>query len=439
MRTVSRTTALAAAMVLLMISLAAVSSLGQHTVSLTNIGNDLVVVEGDAENPDGLEAGYGHIVVKETIAFASDVPGESKDYGIVFIDPAYDVESTYPRVSAYEWTFTVANYTLTLWNETDDWNTSITDIETNGYVIQPEDLNPDEPGADHPKVNATYHWFVKSVDIYNKTIDSAYGGEVTMNATEPTVFDFEPLEIPDLGLNDIVADFDMLLELSLFLVMEPHESLAEGWYRVYISQMVFEYNTTFAIDVQYRGEKVDRKAILNKLIFTPRHCNIEVYLGPDSETFAYDNVEGEGNPIAPVSESTGPGVPTVFHSDTIFSIVIQEEGTDETDWDLYGRYALLFLLIAALMILVLWSGPRRKGTGDEDEDYEEDEEDEEVQDKLSELEAEKSSILAAIKELDQRHEDGELGEGVWKRKRKALKKRAVDVMKQIEALEEGED
>jgi len=81
---------------------------------------------------------------------------------------------------------------------------------------------------------------------------------------------------------------------------------------------------------------------------------------------------------------------------------------------------------------VLWSGKGKRSREGEDEGPDEGDE---TATRRAELEGLKDAIMVQIKELDQRHEEGELGTGVWTRKRKSLKGRVVDVMRQLDELD----
>ncbi|MCK5415074.1 MAG: hypothetical protein KAJ35_06820, partial [Thermoplasmata archaeon] len=213
-------------------------------------------------------------------------------------------------------------------------------------------------------------------------------------------------------------------------IMEDHPDLSDGWYRFLITENVFEYGVNLTIELRYTGEMTGGRVVMNKLIFNPRTIHLDVFHKSDIEVLMYNDVEGKGTQISPTQSSSGSGDPTKFTYESTLSLVVQEEGTDEIDWAQYGRYALLGLLIAVLLILVLWSG-RGKGSTEREEE----EEDPEVAEERAELEARKAAILAQIKELDRRHDEGELGKGVWNRKRKALKGRAVEVMRELEELD----
>lgn len=416
-----------------------------HGGSMSNTHNDLYVVQGESQNPDGLDAGYGNVLVRETISFANDDPAKVPGYGIVYITPEASIQPTYPRVTAYTWDYTVANYTLELFNETTGYTGNWTGIVGEGFQLLPgDDLNPDEAGQPHPRVNATYLWAVKVVSTENREIFFHEGGQVTTGVFNATVFDFSGLGLPALGEHDHEADVDELVQLTLRLLLEDHPSLKEGFYRLWVNGMVFEYGMSITVEVRYLLTMEAERAVIDKLVFNPRTIHVDVYHPGGMEALMYMDVGGKGPKVPPNQGSSGAGVPTTFTTSDTFSLVIQEEGVDSTDWGLIGRYALLGVLIAVLLFLVLWSGPRKRGEEEDGEGTDEEEEDPEIAQARKELEQRKAAILQQIKDLDRRHDDGELGEGVWKRRRKSLKARAVEVMRQVEDLErevrdEGEE
>lgn len=406
-----------------------------HGGSMANTHNDLYVVQGDAQNPNGLDAGYGNVLVRETISFANDDPAKVPDYGIVYMTPEGDMQPTYPRVTAYTWDYKVANYTLELYNETTGYTGNWTGIVGDSFQLLPgNDLNPDEDGQPHPRVNATYLWTVKVVSTEDREIFFYEGGEVTTEIFNATAFDLSTLELPVLGDHHHEADADELIQLTLRLWLEDHPSLKDGFYRMWVSGMVFEYGMAITIEVRYLLTARDGRVVIEKLVFNARTIHVDVYHSRDMEVLMTMDVGGKGPKVSPTQSSSEGGEPTTFTTSDTFSLVIQEEGTDSTDWGLYGRYALLGALIAVLLFLVLWSGPRKRGR-EEDEDEEEEDEDPEVAQARRELEDRKTAILEQIKDLDRRHDDGEMGDGVWKRRRTSLKARAVGVIKQIEELE----
>ena len=153
------------------------------------------------------------------------------------------------------------------------------------------------------------------------------------------------------------------------------------------------------------------------------------------EVLMFTDVGAKGQQVSPSQASSGPSVPTKFAYTQTFSLDVREPGADEgTDWGMYGRYALLAVLIVALMFLVLWSGRDRRPRDVEDDGVEEDPE---VAERRERLERKKDKVMGEIKELDERHENGEIGEGVWKRKRRSLKNRAVEVMRELDDLGSG--
>jgi hypothetical protein len=174
-----------------------------------------------------------------------------------------------------------------------------------------------------------------------------------------------------------------------------------------------------------------RRVVMNKLIFNARPIHVDVYLKGATQVLMYTDVDGKGTQVSPTQVPTGAGDPTRFTFDLTFSLVVQEEGADGTDWGQYGRYVILAVLIGVLLFLVLWSG---KGKGPSDGDREAKESPDKAS-RRAHLEEERRSLMAQIKELDRRHEAGELGTGVHNRKRKTLKTRTVEVMRQLEELE----
>ena len=425
MRARTATTLMMAMTLLVLVALPVAAQEPSHGGSLTNTHNDLYVVQDDAENPRGIEAGYGFVFIKETIAFANDDPMKVPDYGIIYVDSSFFPDENTPIVVRYTHDYTIVNYTLQLINVTDGYVGNFTGFTTTTASLQPGiDLGPEGPDEPHPKVNATYLWRVWAVTAQNRQLLSEFGGETTTEIFNATVFDWSELPLPEIGPHKYEADASDLNQLTLRSVMEVHPDLSGGWYRFWITDEVFEYGVNITIELRYTGEMTGGKVVMNKLIFNPRTIHLDVFHESDIEVLMYNDVEGKGSQISPTQSSSGPGDPTKFTYESTFSLVVQEEGTDGTDWAQYGRYALLGLLIAVLLILVLWSG-RGKGSP-EREDQEEDPEE------RAELEARKAAILAQIKELDRRHDEGELGEGVWNRKRKALKGRAVEVMRELE-------
>jgi len=404
-----------------------------HGGSLTNTHNDLYIVQEDADNPQGIEAGYGHLFVKETISFANDDPLKIPDYGIVFVDPSFAADPATPIVVKYTHDYTISNYTLQLVNVTDSYVGNFTGYTGTTTALEPGiDLGPEGPDEPHPKVNATYLWQVWAVTEQNSQLLSEFGGEVTTEIFNDTVFDWSELPLPELGPHSYEADPSDLARLTLSSYLEPHPSLSTGWYRYRITDEVFEYGVNLTIELRYTGEIVSRKVVMDKFIFTTRIIHVDVYHDGDMEALMFVDPGGKGSQIPPTESSPGPGDPTMFAVETSFSLVVREEGTDSTDWSQYGRYALLGILIAVLLFLVLWSGKGKRSREGEDEGPDEGDE---TATRRAELEGLKDAIMAQIKELDQRHEEGELGTGVWTRKRKSLKGRVVDVMRQLDELD----
>ena len=461
---IARTT-LVAVLALLILCTVAADALGQqqHGGAMPNSGNDMLVVEGDAENPSGIEAGYGFVLARETISFEMTDPEQVTDYGIVYIPPNFAMDSAYPRMSYYKWDYDVANYTVQLTNSTSGYVGNFTNVTGDTFTLTPDDLNPDEPGEPDPRVNSTYDWNVLVIDTRGQAIMNFTGGEVTTNATEPTIIDLAPLELPDLGPGTFEATIEDLVLMTYKLYLEPYTTLTDGFYKMRISGMTFEYGMTISIIVQYRGEIEGDKILFDKLLFLQRPVVMDVYITKGKELIVYDGPEGQGPPLSPTHESTGDGDPTTFETITTFSVKIMEEGTDSTDWGLYMRYAALFGVVLLLLFLVLWRGPRGK---DEEEDEDLDGEDEEAEEakeevppvvpekppkrkrppkeksvskRIEELEERKANLVKEIKGLDARHDDGKIYEKDWKATRAALKARAVEGMMELEELKKQED
>jgi hypothetical protein len=406
----------------------------QHGGSMTNTHNDIYIVQGSAENPQQIDAGYGHVYVKETISFENDDPLKVPDYGIVYVDPRFTIQMPTAKVIEFIWNYTVANYTLQLFNETDDYLGNFTGIVNESHSLAPgTDLHPDEDGQPHPRVNATYQWWVRVVSTEGSEILTFPGDEVVTEIYNDTVFDLTPLDLPPLGEGSQEADEDELYDMWIRAFLEPHPTLKDGFYRFKISDMVFEFGMKITIEVRYIGELNGGKIEMDKLVFIPRTTHTDLYLEDEMEALVFSDVGGAGSQIAPDSTSTGSNVPTRYTTEGTFSLVIREVGTEETDWGLYGRYTLLALLIVVLLVLVLWSGPRKKGAKEDQEEYEEDEETAQLR---AELEAEKQALMERIKELDRRHDEGKMGTGVWNRKRRSIKAKAVEVVKQLDELDE---
>ncbi len=454
---------LVAGLVLLMVPVVTVQAEGQHGGAIPNSGNDMVVVQGEADNPLGLSAGYGSVVVRESLSFANTDPSLTTNYGIAFISPIFEWDDLYPRVTFYKWDYEVANYTVKLFNLTSGMQHNITGVTNDTLVLHPDDLNPDEPGQPDPKTNTTYDWNALVIDSQGVEIMSFYGGYFTTKHNETTVVDLGPLELPPIGPNTFKASDLQLFEMSMNLVFEPHLNLTQGFYRVYIGDTIFHYGVTFTVVVQYHGELVNDRVVIDKLIFLARPIDIDIYDEKGMEVKVFDSMDGKGSQLSPAHVSEGAGDPTSYHTESTYSVVVQEEGTEGPDWGVIYRYTALFGVIALLVIAVLWSGPRRRdkagdeeGDDDEDEEGEGDLEEEEVpakppkrkraskkerdvEDRREELEKRKASLLGEIHSVDARHEDGALTNREWKATRAALKARAVDVMKELEALEALEE
>ncbi len=430
----SGTTALMLALAMLMlVASPAIAQTPSHGGSLTNTHNDIYIVESDAQNPQGIDAGYEGLFVKETISFSNDDPLKVPDYGIVYVDPSFSPDSSTPIVVAYTHEYTIANYTLQLINLTDSWAGNLTGFTSTSATLQPgTDLGPEGPDEPHPKVNATYQWRVHAISEQNRTMVSETGGEVTTEIFNDTVLDWSTLGLPTIGPHSYEADSADLAEMTLQSKMEPHPSLSDGWYRFRIGEEVFEYGVNLTIELRYSGVMDGGSITMNKLVFTERIIHLDVYHRTKVDVLMFSDIGGKGIQISPTQASSGPGEPTKFTHSTTFSLIVREEGAEgETDWGLYGRYALLAILIVVLLFLVLWSGrdkrPREDGEGELVEDPE-------TAAKRAQLQSRKDKVLAELKELDRRHDEGEIGEGVWKRKRRSLKNRYVEVMRELDDL-----
>jgi hypothetical protein len=443
-----------------------------HTGAIPNSGNDMYLVQGDAENPLGLSADYGSVVVRETLSFANTDPNLTTDYGIVFISPVFEWDDLYPRVTSFTWDYDVANYTLQLINATDLSVVNFTGLTNDSFVIDPSQLNPDGPDQPDPKVNTTYYWNVSVIDTRGQEIMSLLGGIVTTSHNQGTVFDLGTLELPPLGPSHFKASSLQLIDLTMKLVFEPHPTLTTGFYRVYVSDTMFHYGVSFTVVVQYRGEMRNDKVVIDKLIFQTRPIQIDVYLEDGMEVKVFDTMGGTGTQISPDHLSDGPGDPTSYQVTATHSVVVQEEGADGTDWGMVGRYAALIGVMVLLIVVVMWGGP--KGRDDDGEDVDGDEGDyaeegpegasegkdggkgEEaplkppegkgrprkgtnLERRREELEARKASLIGEIKSVDTRHDDGALPDREWRLTRAALMERAVKVVKQLEELEEREE
>lgn len=426
--------AIAMAMAMLMLVPApATAQETQHGGSIANTHNDLYVVQEDAENPQGIEREYGHLFVKETISFANTDPLKVPDYGIIYVDPTSQPDPATPIVTKYTHEYTIANYTLQLINLTDDYVGNFTGYTTTSATLRPGvDLGPEGEGEPHPKVNATYLWRVFAVTEQDRQLQGEDGGEVTAEVYNDTVFDWSELDLPGIGPHTYEADSSDLAVMTVSSVMEPHPSLSDGWYKFSITDQVFEYGVSFTIELRYTMDIVSRKAVMDKLIFTARPIHVDVYHKGDMEVIMYSELGAKGAKVPPTHASTGGGDPTQFSIETTFSLVLQEEGSDGTDWAQYGRYALLGVLIVVLLFLVLWSG-----RGKREEAPEEAPEDPVTAERRAQLEEEKEAILNQIKQLDARHDQGAIGTGVYNRKRRTLKARAVEVMRHLEELDGG--
>ncbi len=430
--------AMAPLLVVALLVLMAAPSLAQepgHGGSLTNTRNHLYIVDSDAQNPQGIDAGYGGLFVKELVSFTNDDPAKVPDYGIVYVDPTFEPDPNTPIVVAYTHEYTIANYTLQLINMTDGWVGNITGHTTTSATLRPgPDLGPEGPEKPHPKVNATYIWQVLAVSTQNRTIVSEYGGEVTTEVFNDTLLDWSGLDLPGIGPHTYEADKSDLAQLTLMSIMEVHPSLSAGWYRFRIQDQMFEYGVSLTIEIRYTGTMDGGRVVMDKFVFTPRTIDLDVYHRSRIEVLMFDDIDGKGSQISPTRSSSVPGEPTEFTYTGTFSLVVQEPDAEGTDWGLYGRYALLAILVGVLLLLVLWSG-RDKRAGEEEEGP--GDEDPEVVELRAQLEGRRAAIMAEIKDLDRRHEEGEIGEGVWKRKRKSLKNRAVEIMRELDDLGTG--
>jgi uncharacterized membrane protein len=401
------------------LTLVAPSGLGQeHGGSLSNTHNDLWIIVDDAENPFDLGGGRGSIVIRETIAMASIDPNRTRDYAIIFIAPEFTIDPGYPRLLSYEWEYTVANYTLMLVNETDAFEQNITGIIGDSHELAAGDLGPDDPEAPHPRANATYNWSVKVVDYGGHEIMTFFGGNVTTTANETTPFDLAPLGLPPLGENLDQADTGRLIDLTFDSLLEPHEILKDGFYKFSIGDMQFYEGVTFTLEFRYSAILQGAERIsFEKLLFTSRPVHIEVFTPSDLDVKVFSSAGSTKAPMSPTETSSGPGLPTKYSTSGTFSIEVRPEGEGETDAASIGRYVLLFGVIAILLVAILWTGPGRRSKKD---------------DERSELIAIKEEILEDIKDLDEQHDNGEISDKEWDRRRKELKEEAVEVMRSID-------
>jgi hypothetical protein len=400
----------------------------EHGGSLSNEANELVVIEGMADNPLGLSVERDSLVIKETITFSNDDPNRTRDYGIVYFPPEFTIDNTYPRVIFYQWDYTVANYTLSLWNETDSFVWNITGITEDSYQIELEDLNPDTNGSSHPKVNASYMWSVSVVDVGNHSIMSFTGGSVNTSTDGPTIVDMSDVDLPPLGPNTYNADEDDRMQMNIWIALEPHDLLKAGFYRFKVQGMEFYEGSVLTIEIRYRAPLgPDRTLNFEKLMFTPRAITVDVYSESDLEVQAFSSTGDARTPLAPVSKSGGPGEPTSYETTTTFTLRFSPPSEDEgTDWGKVGRYILRFAIIGGLLYAILWSGPKDKA--------DEEEEEIDIEKEISEAEEERKEILQEIKDLDRKHDRGDISEGKWKRERAVLKAEAVAVMKELDEL-----
>jgi hypothetical protein len=407
----------------------------EHGGSMKNTHNDLFIVAEDAGNPLGLLPGTGNVIVHEVISFASEDPHKVPDYGIVYIPPAFTIDTGFPELVSYVWEFHVKNYTVALRNETDGFEWNITGVVGTTVAIDPGDLGPDEPAGAHPKANATYNWSVMVVNEHNSSIMAFAGGMATLDGTTPTVIDLTPLGLPPLGDNTYEPDAAGLAAMERDLVLEKHLDLKDGFYRLRIEGMAFELGVQMTLEVRYHARLGnDDRIKVEKLLFTSRQVHIDVYIPAHMDVKAYDTTLEQDINLAPTSVSEAEGEPTTFSVVGSFRVEIGPPGEEGTDWAKIGRYALLFGLIVALLALILWSPKRGKGEGtEEDEDVDEEGYDEEEE--RAELEERKAELLAEIRELDEQHDEGGLDDEEWEERRAELKAEAVEVMKELDGLE----
>ena len=255
---------------LVLVSFASAPSVAQqHGGAITNTHNDLFVVEGDADNPYGLATGDDSVVTREVVSFANDDPNKTTNYGVIYITPNSRFEDGPPRVINYTWDFNVANYTMQLSNVTAGFTGNITGVTEVVHTIDPQDLGPDDPEASHPKANATYQLKVLVVDTRGETIMTYDGGEVTTRVDEPTVIDMSGLDLPTVGQNRYVADDNDLAGMTDQLVLEELPDFAEGWYRIRISGMAFEYGVRLTIEARYTVTMEDRRVVIRERLEPP--------------------------------------------------------------------------------------------------------------------------------------------------------------------------
>ena len=412
-----------------------------HGGSITNTHNDLHIVAEDAGNPLGLLPGTGNVVVQELIYLESDDPHRVPTYGIVYIPPDFTIDTGYPELVSYVWDFHVANYTVVLRNETDEFEWNITGVVVSSVTIDPGDLRPDEPSGAHPKVNATYNWSAEVVNDHNSSIMAFDGGQVTLDGAAPTVIDLAPLGLPPIGDNTYEPDSTELAAIGMGLVLEKHLDLKDGFYRLRIVGMAFEYGVRMTVQFRYHARLgSDDRIDVEKLLFTNRQVHVDVYIPAHFEVTAYDTTLDQDVLLTPAIVSTEEGEPTRFSVLSSFRIELGPPGEEGTDWAKIGRYALLSGLIVVLLAFILWSPRRDRGEGAEEEEeyaeegHDEDEGDVDEEEERAELQERKAELLEEIRELDDQHDEGVLEDAEWEERRAELKAEAVEVMRELDDL-----
>ena len=463
--TISASTLLVLTVALIMSAAPAVAQ-GEHSGSISNTHNDLWVVVGDAANDRGIVPIQDRVVVQELISFRNINLDIIHDYGIVFISPEFTILDGYPQVVSYNWTYQVANYTIVLSNGTFAFETGYTGVTGSSFSLDPEDLGPDDPFAQHPRVNATYNWRVVVVEDDGYNITTVEGGTVTTLIDAPTVIDLEPLDLPPLGETEHVADEAELLELSRKATLPPHEVLKEGFYRFLIDGTVFMPGVSISIEVRYIGYTTyDGGVEFEKLLFTQRLVHVHIYTPSPSDLLVrvFASAGDTRTQLSPTEEG-GKGLPIAFETSSTFEVKVGPVEDEGLSMGAVGRYVLLAVIIGGLLFLALRGGRRRgglsgdQGDGEDDDDLDDgedaddqgDEDPDEIEERIDSqrvmiegLEEDKASHLEMIKELDRQHDEGDLGDDDWKEQRAGAKAEAVAIMKELaseqQTLEELEE
>jgi len=298
---------LMATTLLVLAALPATAQEPSHGGSMTNTGNDLYIVQADAGNPLGIDAGYGGLFVKETVSLTNDDPLKVPDYAIVYADPTFEPNPNTPIVVSYRHEYTIANYTLQLINLADAWMGNLTGFTTTSATLRPGfELGPEGPDEPHPKVNITYLWRVWAVSEQNRQILSEVGGELTTEVFNDTVFDWSTLDLPGIGPHTYEADQSDRAAMTLRSVMEPHPSLSAGWYRYSITDLEFEYGVSVTIELRYTGVMQGGRVVMDKLIFTGRPIDVEVYHKGPIEVLMFTDVDGKGSQVPRAGSPVAP-------------------------------------------------------------------------------------------------------------------------------------